>query len=689
MAAPVAWRLGLRGKSLLALLLACLIALLPATLMGWQALKGVREGIGVAYARNLNELNSQKILAPVSRELALSLRLADSEIVRQWMKDEANETKRRLLFTELEGDRHAFRDHSWFLVVDSSLHHYFGDAHQSGETPVETLHTDDKKDSWYFASMRNAQGFTINADTDVAVQQTKLWFNVVVKDGERRIGLAGTGLDLSGFVEDFIKSDAAGVTPMIVDRKGVIQAHHDTKLIVMNGGSGADSAAPTLLSLIADAASRRALQNAMRTAEQQAGHPANAWVILDGKRQLVVDSFIPELQWHVLTAVDLDAAQFLDTGWIAPAAVAIGLLLVLLLAGFGYAVNILLLQPLGRLQSSARAIANGRYDVALPPPTADELGELSRAFAIMANRIKRDTEELERKVRERTAALETTHHEMAAAHKKLGDSIDYASLIQRAILPDRQMLRSLGPDHYIFWRPRDVVGGDFYVFREDGGNCLLGVVDCAGHGVPGALMTMLARAAIDHALSEVGPQSPAVVLSRTDLAMRAMIEDGQMSRAIATNMDVGLVYVDRDRHRLLFAGAKISLYWSDGETIEEVTGNRRALGDRKPGDYADQEIPLLPDRTYYLTTDGFLDQAGGEHGFGFGKGRFATMLRQHARMELGQQKTAIAETLAQYQGEHSQRDDITVLSFRYGAAACAPTQTRKIPAPGRETQPAH
>lgn len=663
--APRRLRLGLRGKSLLALLVACLVALLPATLMGWEAIKGIREDFGLAYARNFNELSRQKILAPISRELALSLRMADSEVIRQWMLDETNEAKRQLLLTEAEGYRRAFRDHSWFLVVDSSRNHYFSDGHTLGDTPVETLNVADKKDSWYLASLSNTESFNINADTDVAVHQTKLWFNVVVKDGDRKIGLAGTGLDLSSFIQDFIVSDAVGVTPMIVDRKGVIQAHRNTNLIVLNAGSGAQSAPPTLFDLLGDDASRRALQGAMQAAERNPEHSQTAWAVVDGKRQLIADGYIPELQWHVLTAVDLTAAHFVDIGWVLPAAVAVGLLLVLLLVGFGYAVETLVLKPLHRLQYSAQAVAGGQYEVALPTVTPDEIGDLTRTFGIMADRVKHHTEELERKVRERTAALETTHREMAAAHKKLGDSIDYASLIQRAILPDRQMLQSLGPHHYIFWQPRDVVGGDFYVFREDGDNCLLGIVDCAGHGVPGALMTMLARAAIDHALNEVGPRSPADVLSRTDIAMRAMIADSQLPNAIATNMDVGLVHIDRSRQRLLFAGAKISLYWSDGVMVEEVKGNRRALGDRRIGTYFDQDLTLQADRTYYLTTDGFLDQAGGEHGFGFGKGRFAAMLRQHARLGLAEQGAAIAETLAQYQGERPQRDDITVLSFRF------------------------
>ncbi|MBF3347939.1 HAMP domain-containing protein, partial [Pseudomonas aeruginosa] len=149
-------------------------------------------------------------------------------------------------------------------------------------------------------------------------------------------------------------------------------------------------------------------------------------------------------------------------------------------------------------------IAAGRYDTPLPLARQDEIGSLSKAFASLADQVRRHTAELEDKVQERTQALEEANREMAAAQKKIGDSLDYASLIQRAILPDRQLSATLGEHHFILWKPRDVVGGDFYVYREQTDGYLIGVVDCAGHGVPGALMTMLARAAIDHAIEAVG-----------------------------------------------------------------------------------------------------------------------------------------------------------------------------------------
>ena len=151
----------------------------------------------------------------------------------------------------------------------------------------------------------------------------------------------------------------------------------------------------------------------------------------------------------------------LDTGWIWPVAVGLVLLFAAMLLCFGYAVERLMLRPLRRLQQSARAIANGSYDVSLPPGGQDEIGDLSNAFGVMADKVRQHTAELESKVRERTSELENANRAMAAAHKKIGDSIDYASLIQRAILPDRQLTQSLGEHHFVLWKPRDVVGGDF------------------------------------------------------------------------------------------------------------------------------------------------------------------------------------------------------------------------------------
>ncbi|WP_202798615.1 biofilm regulation protein phosphatase SiaA [Achromobacter xylosoxidans] len=657
---------GLRRKSLMALLLACVVALAPAALIGWQVLDGVREHFGRAFSDNFTQLNRQRILAPVSRELALSLRLADSEVTRRWLRHEGDPAARELFFREADGYRRDLLGRAYFIASAASGNYYFNDDQPLSETPRYTLSKSAADDAWFYLTLASAAKYNINVNPDLKLQTTKVWINVQVRDGDRVIGLTGSGLDVGGFLREFVNSGQPGVTPIIVDEEGAIQAHMDASLIAYNSGAGgAGAGRGTVFNLLDGGEGRAELAAAMKAARTDPQSVQSAWIKMDGIRQLVSVAYMPELHWHVLTVVDLGAARVLDTDWLWPAAIGLVVLFAAMLLCFGYAIERLMLRPLRRLQQSARAIADGSYDVRLPPGGQDEIGDLSRAFGVMADKVRQHTAELETKVRERTSELEDANRAMAAAHKKIDDSIDYASLIQRAILPDRQLTQSLGAHHFVLWKPRDVVGGDFYVFRSDGANCLLGIMDCAGHGVPGALMTMLARAAIDLAITEAGPADPAAILTRTDNAIRAMLADAQLPRALATNTDAALVYIDRQAGTLRYAGAKISLYASNGEELREVPGGKRALGDKRTEIYENIELQMEPGWTFYLVTDGFLDQAGGEHGFGFGNTRFAEMLKTHARRPLTEQATAFTQALAEYQGGQPQRDDITLLSFRF------------------------
>jgi sigma-B regulation protein RsbU (phosphoserine phosphatase) len=661
--------LGLRGKSLLALVLACLLALVPAVFIGWRVIDTVRSHFGQAYARNTTLLSSAKIVAPVTRELALSLRLADSEVTRQWLLDEDNPAKKALFFREAEGYRRDFRDHSYFIGNAASHRFYFnGGSRPVSTEPRSVIRPENKDDAWFFNTLRDEATYNINVNSNLTLSTTEVWFDVVIKDGARRIGVTGAGVNLTTFLQDFLGSDDEGVTPMILDTNGAIQAHRDRSLIALNSSAGGTPAARTsVFGLLAYPYDRDQVLEAMGTAVKNPGEVEMRWVTLNRARQLLALTYVPELKWFVVNAVDLRTARFTDkeNDWLPRLAVALAILVAALLGGFAWTVERILLRPIRQLHRTALAMAGGRYDVALPPPRKDEIGELSVAFGAMAQKVRSHTEELEARVQQRTRALERANDEMAAAHKKIGDSIDYASLIQRAILPQRAMVRSMGDRHAVLWRPRDVVGGDFYVYQAAEHGCLIGVVDCAGHGVPGALMTMLAHAAIDQAIADVGKHDPAAVLGRADQIIRTMLHDDIQRQAVATNMDVGLAYVDLERREVTFAGAKIGLYYSDGSTVEEIAGARRAIGDKRVGSYANTRVPLQAGRTFYMTTDGFLDQAGGDLGYGFGNRRFSDMILQHAAMPMDAQGRAFSDALAAYQGSHAQRDDITMLCFRF------------------------
>lgn len=659
--------LGLREKSVLALSGTSFLVLLLAGVAGWQAVKAMRSYLGDGFTRNFTLLNRERILAPLSRDLALSLRLAGSQTLRQWLLDERNPKKKALAFQEAEGFRSDFADHSYFLASVGSGDYYFNDAAAPvSNAPRYRLNPANPNDAWFFNTMKGDWRFNINVDPGVKLGVTKVWFNVMVTEGERKLALVGGALDLSTFLHDFIATGEPGVTPMIINADGAIQAHPDSKLIAFNSGTGKAGSDRSLFALLDQASDAAPARAALAAAIAKPGTAHTFSARLQGKDQLVAVSYIPELKWHVLTAVDLDAVEVIRGDLLWQVGLAIAALLALAALGFVYAVDRMVLNPLLKLTHSAREMAAGNYAIALPAGRKDEIGELTAAFGAMAEKVRRHTEELGETVRERTRELVLANRQMADAHKKISDSISYASMIQRAILPDRQLDTALGANHFVLWRPRDVVGGDFYVYREIEGGCLLGVVDCAGHGVPGAFMTMLARAAIDQAIDEAGARDPARILARTDQAIRAMLHTDDAQRDIATNMDAGFVHLDFSTRQVTFAGARIALYWCDGEEVGTLRGGRRALGDRHPGQFGNESVALRAERTFYMTTDGFLDQSGGARGFGFGSARFADMLRQHAGRPLPEQSAAFASTLAAYQGGHPQRDDITILSFRFG-----------------------
>jgi serine phosphatase RsbU (regulator of sigma subunit) len=333
----------------------------------------------------------------------------------------------------------------------------------------------------------------------------------------------------------------------------------------------------------------------------------------------------------------------------------LGGLLVVNLAISSVIVSQRVIRPLRRLVREAHAIAvdEGTDGALLRVVGNDEVARLADAFNGVLHRQRQAFEQLDQ-----------ANQRLRDVNKQVDDSIRYAALLQRSILPDRQLTERFGADHFVLWQPRDTVGGDYYVFHDDGNRCLAGVADCAGHGVPGAMMTMLARAGIDRFIQQLGIDSPAAVLQATNSGMHLVLSEAQLSRALATSMDVGLVLLDFDAEVLRFAGAKISLYWSDGETVEMVKGDSRSLWDRRAGVYQDHEMPLRRGFTYYMATDGVFDQAGGDHGFGLGTERFCQWLLDHASKPLAEQHDAFTRSISEFRGDHPQRDDITMFSFR-------------------------
>jgi len=658
------WNLGLRNKALLALLFAFFVALVPALLIGWSVMQSVQSHLGEAFARNLAELSRQQIIAPISRELTLSQRLAQSQFTLDWLLDEQDPSKTRRFFVEAEGYREAFRDEAYFIINARSHNYYFNDNESANSRePRYQLDPHNPGDSWFFNLKRRIGDYNINVNPDAQLGITRIWINMPVRQNGQLLGLVGTGLDLTRFIEELLRTEEKGVTPMLMDSQGNIQAHPDADKIAYGSGAGAGEKGQSIFNALEPVAQAQ-LRQRMTQLGSESDEVALLKAQLDGTSQLLALAYMPDLDWYLLVAVNLDVAEVVTGRWWLTILLGTTLIVVLFLVAVAFSVERILIRPLSHLQQSATAISKGRYDVDLPPAAGDEIGDLARAFDSMARTVQSHTQELESKVRERTRDLENSNREIALFNKMVNDSIDYASLIQRAILPDASLQRVLGNNYFVLWQPRDTVGGDFYFFHSEGERHLIGLVDCAGHGVPGALMTMLARAAFDHAIREQGLESPAQILHSADRVLRNMLQDFDLPRALATNMDAGLVLLRPADCRLTFAGAKLSLYVAEGDSVQECKGDKRALVARKPGCYQDVELSDRPGQRYYLTSDGYLDQAGGDLGYGMGHSGLTEVLRSIQAQSMAEQGQSLHDRLLAWKGEaYEQRDDICVLGF--------------------------
>ncbi|MCB1776094.1 MAG: SpoIIE family protein phosphatase [Candidatus Competibacteraceae bacterium] len=249
------------------------------------------------------------------------------------------------------------------------------------------------------------------------------------------------------------------------------------------------------------------------------------------------------------------------------------------------------------------------------------------------------------------------------------DSIEYAQLIQQAMLPPPEVLEQALGDYFLIWKPRDLVGGDFYYCRIDEQGGLLAVVDCTGHGVPGAFMTMAVNAVLNHVTSALCADDPARILQEVHGLLRATLNRDDRSEAFENGLDAGICYRSWSKPGLCFAGARFDLFYQDaGETpLVVVAGDSHSLGYRRSDSdwtFRNHWIEAPAGRIFYLTSDGLLDQAGGPKGYGFGKRRFQAALQKQRDESLTVQREILEQTLADWQGDRPQRDDITVLGFR-------------------------
>ena len=262
--------------------------------------------------------------------------------------------------------------------------------------------------------------------------------------------------------------------------------------------------------------------------------------------------------------------------------------------------------------------------------------------------------------------VEEKSRQLEEAKKKITDSIEFSSLIQRAFLPEDSEIRRFYKDFFIHWEPKDIVGGDIYQFLVDEDSSLLFIIDCTGHGVPGAFMTMVVKTTLENIVNKENFDNPAKILQKLSHTIKSILKQHDEDSKSDAGLDGGVFFYNKSQNIVRYAGAKTPLFYIiDGE-LKVFKSDRESVGYKKSNtEYAFKNFELHIDRPsyFYITTDGYIDQNGGEGGFPYGKKKFQSTISESYSLPFDEQLEILVEKLNVYQSNHERDDDITMSGF--------------------------
>lgn len=250
-------------------------------------------------------------------------------------------------------------------------------------------------------------------------------------------------------------------------------------------------------------------------------------------------------------------------------------------------------------------------------------------------------------------------------HKEITSSIRYAKRIQGNILQSTDYISKIFAEHFVFYKPKDMVSGDFYFFHEDELNKYVIAVDCTGHGVPGAMMSMLANSIIKEVLLNKKIRSASQILYELDKELYKSINS--YSDEISNDgMDAAVVCLNKKTGRMHFAGALRSVIIVRENNVIELKANRYPLGFYSDVDkvFEEQVIILKPHDHFYLFSDGYADQFGGEENRKFNKRNFKELLKTIAEMPVAEQEGFLEYALNNWKQDNEQTDDVMVIGIK-------------------------
>ncbi len=297
---------------------------------------------------------------------------------------------------------------------------------------------------------------------------------------------------------------------------------------------------------------------------------------------------------------------------------------------------------------------------------------LSIHFALRyrLNLLKREKKILAHKVQLRTQEIMNQSKIIEAKNKDITDSIEYAKKIQDSILPSIDSIKKSLPESFIFYQQKDIVSGDFYWFAQKQNTTIIAAVDCTGHGVPGAFMSLIGNNILNQIINENNITDPAKILHHlNDGVIKALITSRTYGAA-KDGMDIGICAINNSSNEVVFAGAMRPVYVCIEGQLKEIAGDKVAIGsDLSEGIHKDfkfnnNKIEAKSGDVFYLSTDGYADQFGGEKGKKMMKKNFKNLLQHISHKAMHEQEKIVSDSFLEWKGNFEQVDDVLVIGFR-------------------------
>ncbi len=253
-------------------------------------------------------------------------------------------------------------------------------------------------------------------------------------------------------------------------------------------------------------------------------------------------------------------------------------------------------------------------------------------------------------------------------HKELIDSVHYAKKIQQAILPSSDVVNELFPDSFIFFKPKNIVSGDFFwVYGIDQHQKLFAAVDCTGHGVPGAFMSIMGYSLLERVVSEQNIHEPALILDELSASVVKSLKQTTDLESVKDGMDIALCKVDYKNYTLEYAGAHNALYLIRNGALVEYKADRKSVGisvGSKITKFTNHLIQLQKGDCLYVFSDGYADQKGGATNSKFFYQPFKDLLIEIHQKDMKDQRSKLEQVITDWKGDKGQIDDMLIMGVR-------------------------